>query len=144
MHVKQISIFLENRPGRLEEITSVLKGGDVNIRAMSLADMSDFGILRLIVNNPEKSIGLLKNKGFTVKENDVIAVEVDDKPGGLHTILHILGKAGISIEYMYASLRKNTDKAIIIIRVESNTESIKALQDAGIILLSSDTVYQTP
>lgn len=142
MYVKQISVFLENRAGRLEEITRVLAEGDINIRALSLADTSDFGILRLIVNQPEKAMTSLRDAGFTVRENGVIAVEVEDKPGGLHQILQLFGKAGISIEYMYAFFEKKTEKAIMIIRVENTDQAINALKEAKVPLLTSKEVYE--
>jgi len=142
MFVKQISVFMENRAGRLEEITGILAKADINIRALSLADTSDFGILRLIVNNPDKAADILKRNAFTVRENDVIATEVDDKPGGLHEILSLFSKAGISIEYMYAFLeRKHEARAVLIIRVEAAAKAVKMLQDAGKHLLTADETY---
>lgn len=142
MYVKQISIFLENRAGRLEEITRVLAEGNINIRALSLADTSDFGILRLIVNQPEEAMKLLRKVGFTVRENGVLAVEVEDRPGGLHRILQLLGAAGISIEYMYAFFEKKSEKAVMIIRVENTDQAINALTEANIPLLPSQEVYK--
>ena len=142
MFVKQISVFMENRAGRLEEITGILARAGINIRALSLADTSDFGILRLIVNDPEKAANILKQNAFTVRENEVIATEVDDKPGGLHEILNLFSKAGISIEYMYAFLeRKHDDHAVLIIRVEAAAKAVKMLQDAGKHLLTADEAY---
>ena len=98
MRVKQISVFLENRAGRLREVTKVLGEAGINIRALSLADTSDFGILRLIVNNPHKAWKLLMESNFTLSETDVIAVEVEDKPGGLLKILDIFVEGGINVE----------------------------------------------
>jgi hypothetical protein len=142
MFVKQISVFMENRAGRLEEITGILAKAGINIRALSMADTSDFGILRLIVNNPDKAADILKKSEFTVRENDVIATEVDDKPGGLHEILSLFSKAGISIEYMYAFLeRKHDDRAVLIIRVEAAAKAVKMLQDAGKHLLTAGETY---
>jgi hypothetical protein len=142
MFVKQISVFMENRAGRLEEITGILAKSNVNIRALSLADTSDFGILRLIVDNPDRTAQILKNAGFTVRENEVIALEVEDKPGGLHDILTLFSRAGISIEYMYAFLeRKHDNKAVLIIRVEAAAKAIKTLEDAGRHLLAATEIY---
>jgi hypothetical protein len=142
MFVKQISVFMENRAGRLEEITGFLAKAGINIRALSLADTSDFGILRLIVDNPDKTHEILKKEGFTVRENEVIATEVEDKPGGLHDILTLFGKSGISIEYMYAFLeRKHQNRAVLVIRVESAAKAVKTLQDAGKHLLSAQEIY---
>jgi hypothetical protein len=142
MFVKQISVFMENRAGRLEEITGILAESKVNIRALSLADTSDFGILRLIVDDPDRTAGILKKAGFTVRENDVIALEVEDKPGGLHDILGLFSKAGISIEYMYAFLeRRHENRAVLIIRVEAAAKAVKTLQDAGKHLLAAQEIY---
>src|SRR5512136_1876896 len=99
---KQISVFLENKSGRLAEVTRVLGDAGINIRALSLADTSDFGILRLIVNNCEKAREELKQRGFTVSKREVVAVEVPDRPGGLSQILQILDGAAINVDYMYA------------------------------------------
>ena len=140
MVVKQISVFLENRVGRLQEVTEVLANSEINIRALSLADTSDFGILRLIVNKPEAALDVLQEAGFTVRENEVIAVEVEDKPGGLARILGVFSSAGISLEYMYAFVERKTDNAVMIFRVESNAKVIKSLQDAGVSLLSDKEV----
>jgi hypothetical protein len=142
MFVKQISVFMENRAGRLEEITGILAESKINIRALSLADTSDFGILRLIVDDPGRAVGILKKMGFTVRENEVIALEVEDKPGGLHDILSLFSKAGISIEYMYAFLeRRHENRAVLIIRVEAAAKAVKTMQDAGKQLLSAEEIY---
>jgi hypothetical protein len=106
MKVEQISIFLENKAGRLAEVTRILGEGGINIRALSLADTSDFGILRLIVNDHEKAKKILKEHGFTVGRTEVVAVEVEDRPGGLSSILQILYEAGINVEYMYAFVQQ--------------------------------------
>ena len=142
MVVKQISVFMENRAGRLEEITGILAKSNVNIRALSLADTSDFGILRLIVDNPDRTAQILKKEGFTVRETEVIALEVEDKPGGLHEILTLFSRAGISIEYMYAFLeRRHENKAVLIIRVEAAAKAVKTLEDAGKHLLAAEEIY---
>ena len=140
MQVQQISIFLENRIGRLQEVTDVLAKNDINIRALSLADTSDFGILRLIVNKPDQATSILRDSGFTVRENDVIAVEVEDRPGGLARILDLFSASGISVEYMYAFVERKRDNAVMIFRVESVPRAVEALQGAGVSLLSNDEV----
>ena len=142
MLVKQISIFLENRVGRLQEVAGILAKADINIRALSLADTSDFGILRLIVNKPDEARRILHQKGFTVKEHEVIAAEVEDCPGGLAKILDVFCTSGISVEYMYAFVKPKTDRAVMIFRVASNAKAIKNLQDGGIALLRDDEVYR--
>jgi hypothetical protein len=140
MHVRQISIFLENRVGRLHEVTGVLAGAGINIRALSLADTSDFGILRLIVDRPEEAQRILKERGFTVRESQVIAAEVEDQPGGLYRLLGLFQQAGISVEYMYAFVERRTDRAVMIFRVEADARAIQTLRDAGVSLLSEDEI----
>ncbi|MBW2643306.1 MAG: ACT domain-containing protein [Deltaproteobacteria bacterium] len=117
MRAEQISVFLENKAGRLAEVAAILAEADVNIRALALADTSDFGVLRLIVNDNQKAIHALKNRGFTVSKTDVVAVEVEDKPGGLNRILDILNRAGINVEYMYAFVQHSGENAVMIFRI---------------------------
>lgn len=140
MKLEQISVFLENKSGRLAEVTECLAIADINIRALSLADTADFGILRLIVNDTEKAKGVLKDKGFTVGKTEVVAVEVMDKPGGMATILKALEKGGINVEYMYAFVQKSGQHAIIIFRFDDLSRAISALQSAGIRVLSGEEV----
>jgi hypothetical protein len=144
MKVQQISIFLENKSGRLSEVTRILGNNGINIRALSLADTTDFGILRLIVNDSDKANRVLKENGFTVGKTDVIAVEVDDKPGGLATILEILNKENINVEYMYAFVERSRDNAVIIFRFDDQfiDRAITLLKDAGITVLENDKVYR--
>ena len=141
MQVKQLSVFMENRPGRLEEITKILEKSNINIRALSLADTADFGILRLIVDKPDAAKDILHGENFTLRENTVIACEIDDKPGGLHKILKILGDSKISVEYMYGFLEKYTDKAIMILRVEDFEKAIKSLMDGDVTLVKGEQIY---
>lgn len=142
MKVRQISIFLENKSGRLAQVTRVLGENGINIRALSIADTTDFGILRLIVNEPEKAYGVLKESGFTVSTTDVIAVEVADTPGGLAAALEVLEKTGINIEYLYAFVQKASSAALVVFRVEQVDEAVKALQQGGLHILSGDEVDQ--
>jgi hypothetical protein len=141
MKVEQIAIFLENRSGRLAEITGILAEKGINIRAMSLADTSDFGILRLIVNDTENARRVLKDKGFTVGTTDVVVVEVKDKPGGLANVLQIIKKADLNIEYMYAFTQKSGETGLIIFRFEKIDAAVDALVKAGVRLLSGEEVY---
>ncbi len=141
MKVKQISVFLENKSGRLAGITKTLGDHNINIRALSIADTTDFGILRLIVGNPEEAIGILKTEGFTVSETDVIAVEIPDKPGGLSEILQFLDIVKINIEYMYAFVGKSNEKAVVVFRVEDVDGAIRLLQQKGVSLLSAAQIY---
>ena len=141
MKVEQISIFLENKSGRLADVASVLATAGINIRALSLADTTDFGILRLIVNDTEKAKQVLKDNGFTVGKTEVIAVEVLDRPGGLAEILNIMKNNGINVEYMYAFVQKSGGNAIIIFRFDELEKAIDTLQKGGIRILKGEEVY---
>jgi hypothetical protein len=141
MKVEQISVFLENKSGRLAEVMRVLGSAGVNIRALSIADTSDFGILRVIVNDNEKALKALKDNDFTVSKTEVVAVEVPDTPGGLAGILALLEKQSVNVEYMYAFIERSSDNAIIIFRFDGNDRAIKALSDAGITILEGAKVY---
>jgi hypothetical protein len=140
--VKQISIFLENTAGRLASVTKVLGEHGINIRALSIADTSDFGVLRLIVNEPEKAYGILKRAGFTVTETEVIAVEVPDTPGGLAKVLDVMGESSINIEYLYAFIGKATDDALVIFKVENSDRAVQVFEANGIGVLDSSQVYK--
>lgn len=135
MKTEQISVFLENRTGRLCEVTNVLAEANINIRALSLADTSDFGILRMIVCDPQEAAKVLKKSGFAIGINHVVAVAVDDRPGGLDEIVQILNKAGINVEYMYAFMNKKEKSATMIFRFDKNDEAIDELQKKGIKIL---------
>jgi len=141
MKVEQISVFLENRAGRLNEVTRVLADSGINIRALSLADTSDFGILRLIVTDHEKAKQVLKDNGFTVGRTNVVAAEMEDQPGGLHRILDILGKQGVNVEYMYAFVQQSGKNAVLIFRFDRTDQAIEILQNNGVRILSGDEVY---
>ncbi|MGD9972959.1 MAG: ACT domain-containing protein [Desulfatirhabdiaceae bacterium] len=141
MKVKQISVFLENKAGRLSEVTAILSEAGINIRALSLADTSDFGVLRLIVNNSDKALDALKNNGFSVGVTDVVAVEVTDRPGGLHHILEMLQQAQINVEYMYAFVHQSGKNAVMIFRFDRINEAIEILQKDGIAIVDGEKLY---
>jgi hypothetical protein len=141
MNVEQISIFIENKSGRLAEITRVLGDAGVNIRALSLADTSDFGILRLIVNDRETAKRVLKEKGFTVSKTEVVAVEVPDRPLGLNSILQVLDEARINVEYMYAFVERCGENAVIIFRFDDTEGAIRVLTEKGVKVLVGERVY---
>jgi len=141
MHVEQISIFLENKAGRLSEVTRIFEQGRINIRALSLADTSDFGILRLIVNDNEKAKRLLKENGFTVRSTEVVAVEVQDKPGGLHQILTGLSQAGLNVEYMYAFVRQSGQNAVLIFRFDNTAAAAEVLRREGVRVIDGPDLY---
>lgn len=140
MLVEQIAVFLENKSGRLAEITAVLAENDVNIRALSVADTADFGILRLIVDNVEKAKAVLKENGFTVGKTTVIAVEVEDKTGGLAKVLKCIHNANINVEYMYAFVNKTGENAVLIFRFEKMEEAIAALKKDGFTIITREQI----
>jgi hypothetical protein len=141
MKLKQISVFLENRKGRLWEALDALAKADINIRALSIADTSEFGILRLIVPDPDKAKKILAKGSFTVRENNVVAVEVADSPGGLADCLKVLSDSDINVEYLYAFVQKSGEKAVVVLRTENTDAGIKALKAGGIPILSAEQVY---
>lgn len=141
MKVEQISIFIENKSGRLAEITRVLGDSGINIRALSLADTSDFGILRLIVNDGNQAKAVLKEKGFTVNMTEVVAVEVPDTPGGLASILQVLDKQQINVEYMYAFVERCGGNAVIIFRFDETDKAISVLKAENFNILEGDRLY---
>jgi len=117
MIIKQISIFMENTTGRLADVTALLAKAGINLRAISIADTTDFGILRMVADQPDAAVKLLKESGFTARETDVIGVEVPDHPGELARIMSLFRDEGVGIEYLYASLEHKVDKAVIVIKV---------------------------
>ena len=141
MAVEQISIFLENKSGRLAEVTGILAEAGVNIRALSLADTADFGILRLIVDRNDAAKQALKDHGFTLGMTQVVALEVPDRPGGLMGILRTLGAAGISVEYMYAFVQRSGQNAIVIFRFDELDKAIQVLTAAGVRVLRGEELY---
>lgn len=141
MKVKQLSIFLENRKGRMKNALDVLEKGGVNIRALSIADTSDFGILRLIVPDPEGTKKLLEENNFIVKVGEVIAVRMEDDPGSLGKILGILDDNNINLEYLYAFVEETENRAIVLLHPENIDDGIKALQDGGAEVISANEIY---
>ena len=140
MKTEQISVFLENRAGRLSEVTRVRSEANINIRALSLADTSDFGILRMIVCSPKEAQKVLKENGFTLGITNVVAVGVDDRPGGLDDILQAMTKNGINVEYMYAFVTKASKSATMIFRFDKTDDAIDVLQKSGFTILSPETL----
>lgn len=142
MKVKQISVFLENKTGRLAAVTDVLAINGINIRALSIADTSDFGILRLIVDQPGKAYDALKAQDFTVSVTDVIGVEMPDQPGGLAKVLKELELAEINIEYLYAFLGRGHDGALVVFKVEDIDSAINKLAGSGLKVLKGEEIYK--
>ena len=141
MKVEQISVFLENKPGGLEKVTRILRDAGINIRTLAVADTSDFGIVRLIVNDVEKATGVLRESGFTVSRTTVVAVEVPDRPGGLHGILEVIAKENINIAYMYAFAEKSGENAVMLFRFDQQDRAIEVLTKSGIAVLSGEKLY---
>ncbi|AAB89585.1 MULTISPECIES: ACT domain-containing protein [Archaeoglobus] len=130
--VKQISVFVENKPGRLAAVTEVLMKHNINIRAFTIADAGDFGIIRMVVDKTDEAYQALKEAGFTVRLTNVLAVEVEDKPGALHRIAKALGDAGVNIDYVYA-FTSEKHKALIIFRVDDREKAKEVLEKLGVL-----------
>jgi len=140
MKIQQLSIFMENRAGRLAKITTAIGQAGINIRAMSLADTSDFGILRLIVTDTEKARKILKDQGFTVKISDVIAAAIPDIPGALGNLLAIIEHAALNVEYMYVVAEKHMDEAILILRFDDLEKAVDVLGENDINVVDEKKV----
>ena len=138
--MKQISVFIENKEGRLKKAIDVLAKANINIRALSIADTSKYGILRLIVSDNKKSKEILEQNNFIVKENDVIIVEVPDKPNGLNTLLGYLDDENINVEYIYAFVSKKSDEAIVVMRLEDIEKGIGILKKNNANLLNEEDI----
>ena len=141
MRVKQISVFLENKIGRLAEITSLLSQEGINIRALAIADTTEFGILRTIVDRPEEALKILRERGLAAKETEVMVVKVPDRPGGLARILEILKESAFNVEYLYAFVKQSGEDAFVVFRIENIDEAIKKLSQRGIEILPAEEIY---
>ena len=137
MIIKQISIFMENTTGRLADVTALLADAGVNMRALSIADTADFGILRMVADRPDAAVALLKAAGFAARETDVIAVEVPDQPGELARIMALFRDEGVNIEYLYASLEHSADKAVIVLKVDDVATGLAMLEKNGVVTIPS-------
>ena len=138
MELYQVSVFVENKSGRLADITEVLSKNNINLRALSIADTTDFGILRLIVDNPKATELILAENGFTATLTKVIGVRVPDTPGGLSVVLRLLSDGNVSLEYMYAFIGKEDERASVILRVDNDEKAEQILSFNGIDLISGD------
>lgn len=139
--IKQISVFLENKSGRLIRVAQALGENKINIRGLSIADTSDFGILRMIVDQPDKAIEVLKGSGIMATVTEVIAMEVPDTPGGLAEVLTYMEEAGINIEYLYSFIEKPTTNAIIMMRVERINDALEVLKKNNVPIVGGDRIY---
>ena len=140
MAIKQLSIFVENKQGRLVEITKMLAENGINMRALSIADTKDFGILRIIVDDPERAILVLSEGGVVFKATEVVAVEMPHRPGSLSETLSVLDEAGINVEYIYAFLAKSEIGAYVVLRVADNEAAEKVLKKAGYTVLDETDI----
>ena len=139
--IKQISIFVENQPGKLAELTRLLADANIDLRTLSLADTRDFGILRVIVNKPEETEKLLKDNDWTYKTADVIGVKLPDRPGGVAEVLEAITAAEVNVEYMYAFVNRIPGRAETVFRVDDIETTLKALRNSGIEILTPEEAY---
>ncbi len=130
--IKQISIFMENKPGRMARVAKTLSDANVNIRALTIAEAGDFGIIRMVVDDTDRGYQVLRDEGFTVSETDVLAVEIKDTPGGLYEIAKTLGENSINMDYGYAFVTAKAERAMLILRVDEITRAAQVLQEAGV------------
>ena len=141
MRAEQLSIFLENKAGSIGEVTAILRDAGVNIRALSLADTTDFGVLRMIVNNNIKAEQTLQAAGFTVGKTNIIAVSIDDSPGGLNKILDPIYAQDINVEYMYAFANPKQYQAVMVFRFDDIDKAINILNENSLEIIEGEKVY---
>ena len=141
MTIEQLSVFVENKPGKLVEALEVISAAGIDLRALSLADTADFGILRIIVDDPARALGILREAGYLVKSNEVLPVSVADRPGGLSAVLRLLADVGVDVEYTYAFVSHSHDRAYVILRVSDNESAAKVLSDSGVPTLTASDMF---
>lgn len=141
MLIKQISVFVENRKGRLFSLAKTLSDNGIDLKALSISDTAEFGILRCIVNDPVKALRVVKDAGFTASVTEVLGIEVDDKPGGLTSVLKILQDNEISIEYLYSFVGTRSENAIVIFHVNETEKAFEKLKDSGLTILTEEMIY---
>lgn len=140
MRLKQISVFLENKKGRLHDVCSMLGANQINIRALTIAETESFGVLRIVVDKPAEAIELLKSNDFAANVTEVVAVEAADKPGGLAKILEVISENDVNIEYMYGFVEKFSDKALLVFRFEDTDHAQKILAQNGISVVTEEDI----
>jgi hypothetical protein len=138
--IKQISLFVENKPGRMAKVSKTLSDTGVNIRALTIAEAGDFGVIRMVVDDPEKGYKVLKENGFTVSTTDVLAVEMKDTPGGLYEIVNALGESGVNVDYAYAFVTAKAQKAMLILRVDDLAKARAALSGKGVKIATKEEI----
>jgi hypothetical protein len=140
--IKQISLFVENKPGRMAKVSKTLSDAGVNIRALTVAEAGDFGVIRMVVDDPERGYQVLHDSGFTVSETEVLAVEMRDIPGGLYEIVNTLGESDVNVDYAYAFVTTKAERAMLIIRVDNLEKARQVLTGAGIKLATKDEIQK--
>lgn len=140
MAIKQLTVFVQNKKGTVVSVTEILSENHINLRALSIAETQDFGILRLIVNDENTAEAVLKKNGYLIKVIDVIGVKIGDEPGKLSEALAVLDKKNINVEYLYAFMARTEKHAYVVLRVEDNATAEKALSDAGFRLISEEDI----
>lgn len=140
MFISQISVFLENKPGKLSEVIEALAREGIDISAISIADTTEFGVLRMIADKPDAAVKAIKKAGFPVSTTDVLAVEVPDRPGGLSQVLRVLKDSNVSIEYIYSFIKRNHDKALILFKAEDPKKAMEVLKSAGVKLYTCEEI----
>jgi hypothetical protein len=140
--IKQISLFLENKPGRMAMVAKTLSDAGVNIRALTIAEAGDFGIIRMVVDDTEKGYRVLRDKGFTVSETDVLAVELKDVPGGLYEVANTLGVNNVNVDYAYAFVTTKAERAMLILRVDDITRAAQVLNAAGVRIVTKEEIQK--
>lgn len=141
MHARQVSVFIENKKGHLAALTNAIKSEDIDIRAISVFDTNEFGILRLVVDDPEKALAAVRKAGYAAKISDVLAAEIADKPGALNEIFTLFDEADINIEYIYSFIMKEDVRPLIILKVDRLDEASKLLIDHGIRIVGAEEIY---
>jgi hypothetical protein len=139
--INQISLFVENKPGRMAKVSKTLSDAGINIRALTVAEAGDFGVIRMVVDDPEKGYHVLHDRGFTVSMTDVLAAEMRDIPGGLYEIVNTLGQNGINIDYAYAFVTAKAQKAMLILRVDDIVKARKALSTRGVKIATREEIH---
>jgi hypothetical protein len=138
--IKQISLFVENRPGRMAKVAKTLSNAGVNIRALTIAEAGDFGVIRMVVDDPDKGYKVLKESAFTVSMTEVLVVEMKDTPGGLYEIVNTLGQSAVNVDYAYAFVTAKAEKAMLILRVDDISKARKALGEMGVKIATKEQV----
>ncbi|MFH1721049.1 MAG: acetolactate synthase, partial [Candidatus Altiarchaeota archaeon] len=139
--IKQISVFLANEPGSLKNVTELLKNANIDIRALTVAETGDYGVLRLILSDPDSGMDTLKKAGISAKENDVLGVQLTDQPGGLHQVAESVSADKLNIEYVYPFITKTPGKAVVILRTNDIQKAEKVLKGKGYKILEQEEIY---